>query len=419
MISNRSRRRVAIHDFAGFAFPVQLGRELARRGHHVKLLYSDLDMRGGRLSRGECDPKTFSVSEVSIGQPFRKHELLRRAGQEFAYARALGREIARFAPEVLLNTNGTMIMSLWLRRCAVAQGCAYVHWMQDIHTHTIGYVLRRRFGRLGELGRGLIRLIERDVVANAAATIVISDDFKAQLAAYGMHPRAVFSIPNWMPCEEITPLPKDNEFARAFGLAHTFNVVYTGVLGHKHDIAPFVALARTCRDLDDLRIVIVGRGFGVERLRQAQQTYGLANLVLIDWQPHERFPDVLATGDLLMAVLTPQASPSSVPSKILAYLCAGRAVLAVMPEDNLARRLVEGAGAGVGMDPGDHTRLVALVRAFHATPQDLTELAGRARRYAESNFAIDPIADRFEAIIDDVATRRVPNIVELDARPSG
>jgi colanic acid biosynthesis glycosyl transferase WcaI len=407
MISNRPPRRVVIHDFAGFAFPAQLGRELARRGHHVRLLYSDLDTRGGRLTQSQGDPDTFSVGAVSIGRPFRKHELLRRAGQELAYARVLGREVARFAPDILFNTNGTMITSFWLRRRAVGQGCAYVHWMQDIHTHAIGYILKGRFGRLGGLGESFVRRIERDVVANAAALIVISDDFKAQLAAYGMQPRAVFTIPNWMPCEEITPLPKDNEFARAHGLAHTFNIIFAGVLGHKHDIAPFVALARACRDLDDLRVVVVGRGFGVERLREVKQADGLSNLVLIDWQPHERLPRVLAAGDLLMAAIAPQASPSSVPSKILGYLCAGRAVLAVVPEQNLGRRLVEDAGAGVGADPGDQTRLIALVRAFHAAPQGLANLAGRARRYAESTFAIGPIADRFETIIDDVTARRV------------
>ena len=280
----------------------------------------------------------------------------------------LGREVARFAPDILFNTNGTMITSFWLRRRAVGQGCAYVHWMQDVSdTHAIGYILKRRFGRLGGWGEGLVRRIERDVVANAAGLIVISDDFKAQLAAYGMRPRAVFTIPNWMPCEEITPLPKDNEFSHAHGLAHTFNIIFAGVLGHKHDIAPFVALARACRDLDDLRVVVVGRGFGVERLREVQQTDGLTNLVLVDWQPHERLPRVLAAGDLLMAAIAPQASPSSVPSKILGYLCAGRAVLAVVPEQNLGRRLVEDAGAGVERTPATRPGLSRW--CVHSTPR--------------------------------------------------
>jgi colanic acid biosynthesis glycosyl transferase WcaI len=396
----RPPRRVLIHDFGGFAFPAQLARELARRGHETRLLYSDLDMRGGRLARLANDAPGFSVDSVSIGQPFAKQELLRRAGQELAYARALERAVTRFKPDVLVNTNGTMIMSRWLQRAAAARGFAYVHWMQDIHTHTVGYVLRRRFGALGGWGQGLVRYIESGVVANAEAVIVISSDFNAQLAAYGMQPRLSFTVPNWMPSDEIVPQPKDNDFSRTFGLSDTFNVLYAGVLGHKHDIAPFLTLAHACRDLPDLRIVVVGRGFGVERLQWAQQEHGLANLALIDWQPHERLSEVLATGDLLISAIVPQASASSVPSKILSYLCAGRTVLAVVPADNLGRRLVEGEGAGVGVDPGDDARLVSLVRSFHAAPQRLVPFATRARRYAASAFAIGPIADRFEAIID-------------------
>jgi glycosyltransferase involved in cell wall biosynthesis len=398
-------RRIVIHDFGGFAFPAQLARELARRGHETRLLYSDLDMRGGRLARYRGDAPGFSVEALSIGQPFAKQALLRRAGQELAYARVLARAVARFAPDVVVNTNGTMIMSRWLQRAATARGVAYVHWMQDIHTHTVGYVLRQRFGLVGGWGQGLVRHLENGVVANAEAVIVISDDFNGQLAAYGMQPRRSFTLPNWMPSDEIVPDSKDNDFSRAMGLNRTFNVLYAGVLGHKHDVAPFLALARACQDLDDLRIVVVGRGFGVERLHAAQQAEALSNLVLVDWQPHERLSQVLATGDLLISAIVPQASASSVPSKILSYLCARRAVLAVLPEDNLGRRLVEDEGTGVGIDPGDAARLIAQVREFHALPERLVPLAERARRYAEHAFAIGPIADRFEAIIEDAAQR--------------
>jgi colanic acid biosynthesis glycosyl transferase WcaI len=407
MIAEHLRRRVLIHDFGGFAFPAELARELARRGHNVRLLYSDLDMRGGQLSVRPGDPDTFSVDAVSIGQPFRKHELLRRAAQEFAYARVLDREVVRFAPDVLFNTNGTMIMSRWLSRRALRRRYAYVHWMQDIHTHTVGYVLRGRFGPLGGVGQHLVRRLERDVVDRSAAVIVISDDFKDQLAVYGIEPRTVFTVPNWMPRDEIPPLPKDNAFARTYGLADTFNVIFAGILGHKHDIAPFVVLAEACRDLTDFRLVVVGRGFGVEQLRQMRQARGLDNLILVDWQSHERFPEVLASGDLLMAAIAPQASSSSVPSKILGYLCAGRAVLAVVPPGNLGRRLVEEAEVGVGVDPGDHARLVAVVRSFHADPKGLGQFGRRARHYAERAFAIGPIADHFEHIID--ATVASPN----------
>ena len=403
MTAHRHTRRIVLHDFGGFAFPVQLGRELARRGHEVRALYSDLDIRGGRLLPEADDSATFSIGAVSTGRPFRKYEIARRAYQEYAYARALEREVASFAPDVVFNTNAPMIVSWRLRRAAAAR-FAYVHWTQDIHTHTIGYVLERRFGRVGRLGRQLVRWLERDVMTNAASVIVIAEDFKAQLAELGIHSRSIYTIPNWMPADEIAPASKNNEFARAFGLDRTFNVMYTGMLGHKHEVEPLIHIARSCRDLMDLRVVIVGRGFGFDRLRQARDEEGLANLILIDWQGHDRFPNVLASADLLLSVITPDASPSSVPSKILAYLCAGRPVLAALPDDNLGRRLVEEAGVGAGAHPHDRQALVEVVRRFHRDPTLRAELGARARDYAEKTFAIGPIADRFEEIIADILT---------------
>jgi hypothetical protein len=43
------------------------------------------------------------------------------------------------------------------------------------------------------------------------------------------------------------------------------------------------------------------------------------------------------------------------------------------------------------------------MRSFHAEPTRLDRFARRARRYAEQTFAIGPIADRFESIIEATA----------------
>ncbi|MPY70900.1 MAG: glycosyltransferase [Alphaproteobacteria bacterium] len=403
---NGNRRRVLIHDFGGFAFPAQLGRELARRGHEVRVLYADLDIRGGRLQTEFRDPAGFAIRPVTTGHEFRKNEIFRRAYQEYAYARLLTDEVAAFAPDYVFNTNAPMIVSWVLRRRAAAADCAYVHWTQDIHTHTIGYVLERRLGPVGRLGRRLVRWVERDVITKAASVIVIAGDFESQLARLGICSRSIHVIPNWMPADEIMPRPKDNEFSRAFGLAGTFNVMYTGMLGHKHEIAPLLALAEACEDLEDFRLVVVGRGFGFERLRQMEGEKAFRNLVLVEWQGHERFSNVLASADILLAVITPDASPSSVPSKILAYLCAGRAVLAAVPEDNLGRRLVEEAGLGIGVHPRDSAKIISLVRHLYEEPTRLVEYGARARCYAETAFEIGPIADRFETVMADIIYRQ-------------
>jgi colanic acid biosynthesis glycosyl transferase WcaI len=88
-----------------------------------------------------------------------------------------------------------------------------------------------------------------------------------------------------------------------------------------------------------------------------------------------------------------------VPSKVLSYLCAGRALLAAVPTDNLAAEVVRKSGGGVLVEPGDEAELVAGATRLLADEGLRVEAGSRARRYAEEHFDIATIADRFEAIL--------------------
>jgi glycosyltransferase involved in cell wall biosynthesis len=113
-------------------------------------------------------------------------------------------------------------------------------------------------------------------------------------------------------------------------------------------------------------------------------------------------PEVLATADVLVAVIEPEASRFSVPSKVLTYMAAGRPVLLASPAENLAARIVRMADAGIVVDPGDTD---AFIRAAHHLLKD-RELCRRfstnARKYAEAHFQVRPIADAFEKAICEV-----------------
>jgi glycosyltransferase involved in cell wall biosynthesis len=102
-------------------------------------------------------------------------------------------------------------------------------------------------------------------------------------------------------------------------------------------------------------------------------------------------------------VLEPDAHAFSVPSKVLTYLAAGRPILAAMPRDNLASRIVESSGAGRVVDPGDLPALVAAARDLAGDRAARNAAGSAARAYAERAFDIEVKADRFEAVIGPVA----------------
>ena len=64
-------------------------------------------------------------------------------------------------------------------------------------------------------------------------------------------------------------------------------------------------------------------------------------------QPFDAYPDVLATADVLIAFVEVDAGAFSLPSKVLSYLCAERAIVLSVPKKNLASRIVVKSGAGL------------------------------------------------------------------------
>jgi glycosyltransferase involved in cell wall biosynthesis len=121
---------------------------------------------------------------------------------------------------------------------------------------------------------------------------------------------------------------------------------------------------------------------------------------LLPYQPHDRLPAVLASADVLVAVLEPEAGVFSAPSKILAYLCAARPLLASLPGDNLAARVVERSGSGIVVPPGDVGALLGAAEELLENPERRQELSRRARAFAETAFDIDALVVRFEDVLE-------------------
>jgi glycosyltransferase involved in cell wall biosynthesis len=93
-----------------------------------------------------------------------------------------------------------------------------------------------------------------------------------------------------------------------------------------------------------------------------------------------------------------------VPSKILNYLCAGRPVLAVLPDDNAIASMVRTADAGIITPPGDHGAAATALKQLLTDPALRRRLGRNGRQYAQQSFDIAEIADRFEDLLRSAHT---------------
>ena len=109
-------------------------------------------------------------------------------------------------------------------------------------------------------------------------------------------------------------------------------------------------------------------------------------------------PEVLASGDVLCAVLEEDAGVFSVPSKVLTYLCAARPLLLAVPQVNLAARIIHQQKAGLTVPPADVPAFLEAAEQLRSNPHLAARCAANGREYAENNFKIEDIAVTFENI---------------------
>ncbi|MEO0557163.1 MAG: glycosyltransferase family 4 protein [Bacteroidota bacterium] len=399
--------RIYVHDYAGHAFAVQLSRALAARDHTVRHGFSATNLTPqGELARQPDDPETFEPDPITTGRAVNKRAtglagLIGRQREETAYGKAAAQRVAAFEPDVLLAANTPLDALAPIQRAARDQGAAVVNWLQDVLSVGAEAVLRRKIPVAGALVGRMYRQREGRLLRDANAVVGITEDFRPLLHDWNVPAPNIHVVENWAPLDDLPQRPQDNPWSRTHALANRTVLLYSGTLGMKHDPSLLARLAASLPD-PEARVVVVSEGAGADwLLAQKAARSDLRQLEVLPFQPFDALPDVLATASVLTAILEPDASVVSVPSKVLAYLCAGRAISLAVPPDNLAARIVTREGAGLVAAPADTDAYLAqtLELAMNANRQREMGAAGRA--YAERTFRLDAIADRFEQILVD------------------
>ena len=398
---------ILLHDYAGHPFQVELSRELARRGHTVTHAYfaDDIGPKGD-LKRRDEDPETLSFLPISLGGGYSKTSFVKRRFQDVEYGRKAGDALLKLRPDIVISGNTPTESQTGIQRAARRSGAKFIFWCQDFYSIAASRILSKKLPVVGDAVGFYYTALERTQMRESDAIILITDDFAQQTTAWGVQPSRLHVIPNWGAIDQIPTLSKDNAWSRANDLADKFVFLYSGTIGLKHNPALLVALAERYASDPNVSVVVAASGSGVDYLEREKTARNLSNLVLPGLQPFDRFPEMLASADVLAAVIERDAGTFSVPSKVLSYLCAGRAILLAAPPENLAAKTVTQSDAGVVVEPEDEAGWLEKAAGYVANPELRQRQGAAGRRYAEMNFDLQKVADRFEAVIASACARQ-------------
>jgi glycosyltransferase involved in cell wall biosynthesis len=387
--------RIVLHDFGAYPFTAQLARALGER-HEVLYLYAGMKQPRARVEHREGDPSNVSYQPVGRRERYRARAGLSRVTQERRYGRALADAIVEARPDVVLSADTPLDAEWHALRAAHRVNSAFVHWIQDIYSLAVGRLLARRSRVIGRLLGARFEALERRIFRASDGLVAIAPDFVPILDRWGVDRDRITVIENWAPLDEVTALPKANGWAERHHLNDVTVFLYAGTLGRKHDPTMLIDLAAA---VPDSRVVVVAEGIGADRLRSAQA--GRPNLVLLPLQPAAQINLMLASADVLVALLESDAGIFSVPSKVLTYLAAGRPILAAIPSTNLAAKTIVASQAGVVIDPGDRAGFVSAAQRLASDPSTRVAAANAGLAYASRKFDVADKARTFEAVLHE------------------
>lgn len=400
---------VYVHDFAGHPFQAELSRRLAEAGHVVQHTYA-LEYQSGKGNFADDTNVTYRA--ISAGRPLEKYSFGKRAVYESRFAASLIRDMQAQEIDVAILSNVPLVVLSAVSRYLRRTGIPWILWHQDIYSAGMGSELDRRLpSAIATPLKAALRRSERASAMRAAAVVAIGSGFVPWYEDCGIPSDKCCVIPNWAPLTEIGPRARDNEWATKNSLPDQgLRLLYSGTLGRKHRPSLLVELIDQLRSRGvDATLVVVSEGVGADEIKESSHP----DVRVLPFQSSQDLPDVLASGDILIALLEPDAAQFSIPSKVLSYLAAGRPVLGLMPADNPAAfDISECRGHVVPPTPQGVARAADWVASL--SPDERAEAGRAARLYAEQHFAVESKVRQFSALIESVRTRPTGVRASLD-----
>lgn len=170
--------RTLVSDYSGHPFPVQLSRNLARRGHAV--LHDSAEnfqTPKGNLTRQADDPPSFESVGVWTRDPFAKGTFIERRAQEIELIRLIADQIVQSQPYIVISGKLPLDAQCLIQQAARQNRAGFVFWAQELFGGAIGRILSSRMALFGRAVGRLYTALEAKLLRCSDHTVAIADDF--------------------------------------------------------------------------------------------------------------------------------------------------------------------------------------------------------------------------------------------------
>ena len=253
----------------------------------------------------------------------------------------------------------------------------------------------------------LARKLERFLYDHADHVLVNSPAYRDYVVAKGIPAGRVSLVANGVDASMFRPEADGASVRERLGLSGKFLAVYAGAHGMANDLGTVLKAADLLRDRGDVHFLFVGDGKERPRLEEEARRLGLANVTFAGAVAKAEMGDVLGAADVCLATLMniPMFT-TTYPNKVFDYMAAGRPTLLAI--GGVIRAVIEEAGGGLYVPPGNPEALAEAVSALRDDPEGRARMGRSARAYVVEHFDRARQADAFCELLDRLAGKTPP-----------
>ena len=225
--------------------------------------------------------------------------------------------------------------------------------------------------------------LERFLYHQANRVIVNSPGFIHHVQSRGA--KNVELVPNGTDTVMFNPQVGGSSFRQAHGLEGKFVVLYAGAHGMSNDLGVILDAAKRLLTHPNIILVLLGDGKDKPALQARARQEGLGNLLFLPPIPKIDMPAALSGADACIAILKPvEMYKTTYPNKVFDYMAAGKPVILAI--EGVIREVIENAGAGIPVTPGDPAALSDAILRLADDPALARQMGQNARSYVETHF---------------------------------
>lgn len=188
-----------------------------------------------------------------------------------------------------------------------------------------------------------------------------------------------------------------------------FTILFAGNIGIAQSMETIVLAAEKLAAYPEIKLVLIGTGSMFDWVQKQVTGKGLTNLILEGRYPVEVMPAVMRQASALLVTLTKQPIfELTIPSKIQAYLAAGKPIIACLNGEGA--NIINKAKAGITVKAEDGEGLAEAIINLYKTPKTVLEQMGvNGRDYFKKHFDEEKLTieliSHFEMVIKNKEKR--------------